>query len=398
MVETAEVEGQKGFPWDSRGKVTAVWIARDLARLKRYMGYAPDPQVLAQIETSKQRVADQIAAYITKLQTRVVQLRTLKSITEIAREYDGIVGTHLVDEITTVAAQRLTRRQPVPWDIRGRVVPAWMKKQANQVRVCHTTLAKTEQRLAAAKSGKEHARLTALVERQRLRVVATEKLLEDMTKHAATAITEQVWHPRQETVKVIEHLSASVEDVKATAALATGSSFSTERYAMLEEKLHKALHGSVKKRGFLREADDALQQGHLGIQHAAVLWSPTHGANAKFATYASTWIGRFMECRTADQVAPDKYLKGAPFKISIDTHEDEEASYIKDPAASDDTVTSAAGRQAVEKLSRLNAQERTAVERVVMMGERREVVATALGISKGTLRKMVESSLAKLRG
>lgn len=393
MSNELEVKQGQGFYWDSRGKVTATWVERDLVKLKRWLSRAEPEQKIADL---KQRIADQFVAYLAKVTDgRVLRHKTLAHFGRLTAEFDQIVGTDFGVKLATAAAAKLASSAPLPWDVRGRVVPQWMKRAAALVKREHERLAKAERALASVTPTRiyEQQVLRKRVAYRREMVKVVEDRLAAMTEHGAAQTANKGRHMGDATVATIKHLYSSVEDVKATSALAAGSSFSSERYTMLEKKLKSALLSLPAKKGFLRERDDAIQQGRLGIQKAAEKWDVGHPLRSKFTSYAPLWIGRFMECRTDDGVAADKRRKGSWKKSSLDVHEDDERSDFKHPAASDDTARTAIVRMMLEQLTPI---ERTVVERAVMRSEKVVDVAESMGLTRDMVRKIRDEALTRL--
>ena len=391
MASTTQDEQQQGFYWDKRGKVTATWVQRDLDHLKRMISFS-DPQMEQKITAKKQRISDQLAAYIVKLNTAVVQRKTLEHFGRLTVEFDAIAGTDFSIQLATAASAKLAKRQPLPWDVRGRVVPAWMKKAAQSLKKLHVRLAKAERELSTAKQG-EQAVLKARVDRRRQVVLNAEARLTAMAEHGAASVDANAWHVQPDTAKMVKHIASSLDDVKATAALAAGSSFNQERYDALEKKLKSALLALPAKKGFLREREDAIQEGRLGIHRAAEHWEVGHKLRAKFSSYAPQWIGRFMECRTDASVASDKRRKDSPVKTSLDTHEDDERSDFKHPSASDDTARTAFVNLLLEQLTPI---ERTVVERTIMKSEKLAAVARSTGLTVDMVRNIRDEAIDRI--
>jgi DNA-directed RNA polymerase sigma subunit (sigma70/sigma32) len=392
MANTTETQQGQGFYWDKRGKVTATWVQRDLDHLRRLISFS-DPQMEKPIAAKKQRIADQIAAYIGKLATGVTQHKTLEHFGRLTAEFDLIAGTDYAIQLATAAAAKLAQRQPLPWDVRGRVVPTWMKRAAKSLKNHHARLAVAEQALAKAEASKQ-AELKARVDRQREVVLKAEARLTAMAEDGASRVDANAWHVKPATAKTVKHIASSLDDVKAAAALAAGSSFSQDRYDALEKKLRSALMALPGKKGFLRERDDAIQQGRLGIQHAAKRWDVGHPLRAKFSSYAPLWIGRFMECRTDDAVAADKHRKGAPKKRSMDVHEyDDERTDFKHPVAPDNTARTAFVNLLLEQLTPI---ERTVVERVIMKSESLAEVARTTGLTVDMVRNIRDEAIDRI--
>lgn len=386
MSETAEVTQQQGFYWDKRGKVTANWIEADLSRFKRL---AQTGDVAA--AGSRQRVQDQIMAYIAKVESgRVIQRKTLERIGKLAAEFDGLAGTDLAVKLAAAAAAKLTQKTPTAWDVRGRVVPAWMRQAAESVQRSHKRLADAERALKDEQTAAQIKR----VERARAKVLAAEARYAEMTAHGKSQIEQGTYTPKPATIETVAHYAAAVEDVKVASALAAGSSLSRDRYAALAEKLRRTVEVLKVRKGFMREADDAGQQGFLGLQHAAQKWSVAHPKRARLVTYATSWIGRFMECRNDTGLAPGKHRKGTPKRISVDTHEDEESSSFRHPVAKDDTQR--AGVVQV-LLGSLSDEERGVVEEVAIKRESYRTAAKKLGISEARVRTIYAECMDKLR-
>lgn len=380
MSEQAQGVEQQGFYWDKRGKVTAKWLKEDLERYERSLASGNDAQAVK----SRQRVADQLAAYIAKAETRVVQRRTLTQVAGFAERFDKLAGTDYAIQLATVAAAKLAKRQSVPWDVRGRVVPQWIRDAAKTVKARHAALARAER-----------AKDPVQIQRAKEAVLRAERRFEAMAAHGVSQIETNAYHPKPATVKVVEHIAESVEDVKVTAALAAGSSFSQERYEALATKLKWAMNVLPDRKGFLREREDAQQQAFLGTVKAAEKWDVGHPLRSKFSSYAYGWMGRFMECRTDEEVAANKRRPGSKMKMtSMDVHEDEESSDIRHPAASDNTAVKAFTNVVLETLPEL---ERTVIVRLIANSETVKAVAQSMGIAPNTLRRIRDRALEMIQ-